>query len=224
MTMLSEDELGRVHVLLDHLGYDLDPSILIGGWATQMRVGGEVSRDIDLIIVDPSLRWKLREELPDYSENAIHSGGVKGRGSKNGIHVDAYIPYESRLGSRLRLKVEALLPYADPTPVRGWLLLNIDAHLATKFAAILDRPDSEKGEKDAREIDRLLLEGASAVRTVQVLVDATDQDPRNLPEQIDQVFQHVAELSGANKKRRRDLHQLRRVWLDEAAFQLRSLQ
>ena len=223
MSVLTEDELGRVQVLLDHLGYDLEPSVLIGGWATQIRVGGDVSRDIDLIITDPSLRMKLREVLPDYSENAIHSGGVKGRGSKDGVHVDAYIPYESRLGSRLRLKVEVLLKYADPAPVRGWLLLSVDAHLATKFAAILDRPESEKGEKDAREINSLLAAGASAAKTVQVLRDATDQHPQDLPDQIGQAFQHVSELSGVNKKRRRELQVLCREWVDEAAHQLRGL-
>lgn len=81
--ILTEDELGRVQGLLDHLGYDLEPSILIGGWATQMRVGGDVSRDIDLIIMDPQLRQKLRDVLPDYSENTIHSGGRKGRGTNS---------------------------------------------------------------------------------------------------------------------------------------------
>lgn len=37
MAVLTRDELGRVQGLLDHLGYDLEPPILIGGWATQMR-------------------------------------------------------------------------------------------------------------------------------------------------------------------------------------------
>lgn len=185
MPVLTEEELGRVQVLLNHLGYDLEPSVLIGGWATQIRVGGDASRDIDLIITDPSLRMKLREVLPDYSENATHSGGVKGRGSKDGAHVDA--------------------------------------HLATKFAAILDRPESEKGEKDAREINSLLAAGASAAKTVQVLRDATDQHPQDLPDQIGQAFQHVSELSGVNKKRRRELQVLCREWVDEAAHQLRGL-
>lgn len=57
-----------------------------------MRVGGDVSRDIDLIIMDASLRQRLKEILPYYSENTIHSGGRKGRGTKDGVHVDAYIP------------------------------------------------------------------------------------------------------------------------------------
>lgn len=49
MTILGADE-GRLRALLDSLGYDLEPSILIGGWATNARVGGEISHDIDLII------------------------------------------------------------------------------------------------------------------------------------------------------------------------------
>lgn len=46
MTEISDDELGRIRGLLDHLGYELEPSILIGGWATQMRVGGDVSSSL----------------------------------------------------------------------------------------------------------------------------------------------------------------------------------
>lgn len=85
-----------------------------------MRVGGDVSRDIDLIIMDHSLRYKLKELLPDYSENTIHSGGRKGRGTKDGVHVDAYIPWESALGNKLRLKVEVLIEHTEPAPMRGW--------------------------------------------------------------------------------------------------------
>lgn len=77
-----------------------------------MRVGGDVSRDIDLIIMDLGLRQKLREVIPDYSENTLHSGGRKGRGTKDGVHVDAYIPWESALGTKLRLKVEKLTEYS----------------------------------------------------------------------------------------------------------------
>lgn len=33
----SDEKIRRV---LDHVGRDLDPSILIGGWATHLRVGG----------------------------------------------------------------------------------------------------------------------------------------------------------------------------------------
>lgn len=220
MAALTEDELGRVQLLLDHLGYDLEPSILIGGWATQMRVGGDVSRDIDLIINDPALRQKLREILPDYSENNIHSGGRKGRGTKDGIHVDAYIPWESALGNKLRLKVEELVHHTEDAPLKGWQLLNLHAHTATKFAAILDRPDTEKGEKDAREIDRLLAHGADPVETIAVLIAATGGDPEEIPGYVGRVFELVATLAAVNKQRRRDLAKDRRIWVDEAEHQL----
>jgi hypothetical protein len=87
------DELGQLRALVDSLGETLDPSILIGGWATWMRIGGDAffSRDIDLIINSHALRSTLRETLDDYSENT-HHGGKKVRGTINGIHIDAYIP------------------------------------------------------------------------------------------------------------------------------------
>lgn len=220
MTVLTKDELGRVQGLLDHLGYDLEPSILIGGWATQMRVGGDVSRDIDLIIMDQALRQKLRDFLPDYSENNIHSGGRKGRGTKNGVHIDAYIPWESVLGNKLRLKVEELVEHTEPAPMKGWRLLDVHAHTATKFAAILDRPDTEKGEKDAREIDRLLLSGADPVRTIAVLIAATGGDPEDIPSHVSEVFELVPVLAAVNKRRRRELARDRRIWVDEAEHQL----
>ena len=46
MTILGADDEGRLRALLDSLGYDLEPSILIGGWATNARVGGEISHEI----------------------------------------------------------------------------------------------------------------------------------------------------------------------------------
>ena len=224
MAVLTQAELDRVENLLDHLGYDLDPSILIGGWATQMRVGGDVSRDIDLIIMDLGLEDKLRELLPNYSQNTIHSGGLKGRGeSEDGVHVDAYIPYQSALGERLRLKVERLVDHTDEALIRGWRLLNIHAHTATKFAAILDRPNTEKGEKDAREIDRRLVKGANAVETIAVLIEATGGDPSSIPGFVKEVSASVADLAGVNKKRRRELFATARIWVDEAEHQLRGL-
>ena len=114
MTILGANDEGKLRALLDSLGYDLEPSILIGGWATNARVGGEISHDIDLIITDQSLRQKLPERLTGYSENQLHSGGKKARGDADGVHVDAYFPYESKLGSKLLLDVGALARYIDP--------------------------------------------------------------------------------------------------------------
>jgi hypothetical protein len=64
----------------------------------ERRVGGEISHDIDLIITDQNLRQRLPERLTEYSENHLHSGGRKARGNADGVHVDAYFPYESSSG------------------------------------------------------------------------------------------------------------------------------
>ena len=47
MAVISTDDANKLWTLLDHLGHDLEPSILIGGWATQFRVGGEI-REISI--------------------------------------------------------------------------------------------------------------------------------------------------------------------------------
>lgn len=73
MPSLHRDELDRLHALVDHLGYDLEPSILIGGRATWLRVEGDISRDIDLIINSEALRSTLKETLTDYSETRPRS-------------------------------------------------------------------------------------------------------------------------------------------------------
>lgn len=58
----DEDQFLRV---LDFLGNNLEPSILIGGWATKFRVGGEISRDIDLIVGSIEMKPALRQTLSD---------------------------------------------------------------------------------------------------------------------------------------------------------------
>ncbi len=153
--MNDSDETIR-HVL-DHVGRDLDPSILIGGWATHLRVGGEISHDIDLIVT-PSSRYLLDSVVENLTDNSVHQTR-KFRGEVEGVHLDIYVPHESQLGARLKLKVEALAEYVDADIAPPWLLLTIDAHFVTKLAALFDRFRSEKGTKDAREILALLKEG-----------------------------------------------------------------
>lgn len=204
---------------MDSLGHDLEPSILIGGWATYLRVGGDISLDIDLIINSPELRSTLREVLQDYSENNLHSGGRKVRGTVNGVHVDAYIPHESALGNKLLLDVNVLTRYTDDRVVKGWLLLTLEAHVTTKFAALLDRPDTEKGEKDAREIVALLRTDASPELAVEVLYAATGGPKVDIVGHVKRVFELVPDRARLNKKERIWLADLRRRWVDEAELQ-----
>ena len=91
---LYENQHSVIIVLVDRLGYHLELSVLIGGWATFVRVGGEISLDIDL-------------------------------------------PYESQLGGKLCLNVEVLAEYPHELSLEKWTLLRLEAHIATKMAALL---------------------------------------------------------------------------------------
>lgn len=223
---ISEDDAKRLEDIIDYLGYDLDPSILIGGWATHERIGGELSSDIDLIIQNQSLRQTLKNYLNDYSENTIHSGGLKVRGNVEGVHIDAYIPHESSLGDKLRLDVAVLANYIDDHIHRGWLMLTLEAHIATKIAALLDRPDTEKGKKDAREIVGLMREDerpADGAQVVRVLFASTGGPVDDIPDYVRTAFDLLADHAGLGKRDRKWLDDRRREWADEADRQLRRL-
>lgn len=209
------DEQGRLHELIDHLGHDLDPSILIGGWATFELVGGEISKDIDLIIFSDEVRAKIESRVSDLSKSDHHQGR-KWRGIVDGIHIDIYLPYESLLGNKLRLRVEVLAKYTDSGFHKGWKLLSLEAHTTTKLAALLDRPDSIKGEKDASELLRLIKRGVDVSRACAILVEATAGPIDLIPDYVERAFHLIAEKSGANKADRRLLDRLRREWVDAA--------
>ena len=54
-----------------------------------------------------------------------------------GISLDIDLPYESQLGGKLCLKVEVLAEYPDQLSFEKWTLLRLEAHIATKMAALL---------------------------------------------------------------------------------------
>ena len=222
MTILGADDEGRLRALLDSLGYDLEPSILIGGWATNARVGGEISHDIDLIITDQNLRQRLPERLTEYSENHLHCGGLKASDNADGVLVDAYFPYESKLGTKLLLDVGALTRYVDPDlKVEGWLMLTLDAHIATKIAALLDRHATEKGRKDARELVALIDSGGTAAGVIEVLLSSTGGPVDDIPGHMRTTFELLPKLAGLDQKDRRRYASLAREWIEEAELQLR---
>jgi len=223
MTILGAADDGKLRAVLDSLGYDLEPSILIGGWATNARVGGEISHDIDLIITDQSLRQKLPQRLTEYSENQLHGGGRKARGNADGVHVDAYFPDESKLGSKLLLDVGVLTRFIDPDlKVEGWLMLTLDAHIATKIAALIDRQATEKGRKDARELVALIDKGGDGARVAEVLLASTGGPKSDVPGYVRTMFELLPKLAGLNQRDRRRYAALAREWIEDAELQLRA--
>lgn len=214
MPNLYEDESGVIRALVDRLGHDLEPSILIGGWATFVRVGGEISLDIDLITSQES-RHKLEQLMTDLSPSNNHQGR-KLRATIDNVHLDIYLPYESQLGGKLRLKVEVLAEYPDELSFEKWTLLRLEAHIATKMAALLDRHFSEKGQKDAREILALLkLEGVDPVVAAEVLDRASTLDIEELPAMIGEAFDLMGNIIKLPKTDQKLISAVKKSWVSE---------
>ena len=214
MPNLYEDESGVIRALVDRLGHDLEPSILIGGWATFVRVGGEISLDIELITSQES-RHKLEQLMTDLSPSNNHQGR-KLRATIDDVHLDIYLPYESQLGGKLRLKVEVLAEYPDELSFEKWTLLRLEAHIATKMAALLDRHFSEKGQKDAREILALLkLDGIDPAIAAKVLDRASTVDIQELPAMIAEAFDLIGKIVKLSKADQKLLAAAKKPWVAE---------
>ncbi|KRO38595.1 MAG: hypothetical protein ABR66_05580 [Microbacteriaceae bacterium BACL25 MAG-120322-bin65] len=219
MPNLYEDANGVIRAVVDRLGSELEPSILIGGWATFVRVGGEISLDIDLITSQQS-RHKLEQMMTDLSPSNNHQGR-KLRATFDDVHLDIYLPFESQLGSKLRLKVEVLAEYPDELSFEKWTLLRLEAHIGTKMAALLDRHYSEKGQKDAREILALLkLEGVDPVIAAEVLDRASTLDILNLPTMIGEAFDLIGAILPLSKADQKIVAAAKKSWVAE--LQLRG--
>lgn len=213
---MPETDEAQLHAVLDYLGHELDPSILIGGWATFFRVAGDISYDIDLIIASQEVRDKVRAVVTGLSDST-HLSRRKWRGEVDGVHVDIYLPHESELGGKLRLRVEKLAAHTDDLGYKKWKLLTIEAHTISKVAALLDRPDSEKGFKDAREILRLLEKGVDPEVACAILAEATAGPVEDLPHHVATAFELLTTHAEPNKDQRRLLSRLRRLWVDAIA-------
>jgi hypothetical protein len=217
---LYEDEHAVIRALVDRLGHDLEPSILIGGWATFVRVGGEISLDIDLVTSQES-RHKLDQLMTDVSPSNNHQGR-KLRATIDNVHLDIYLPYESQLGGKLRLKVEVLAEYPDELSFEKWTLLRLEAHIATKMAALLDRHFSEKGQKDAREILALVkLEGVEPPVAAEILHRASTVDIGDLPTMIGGAFDLIGNVIRLSKADQKLVAAAKKSWVHE--LQLRVL-
>ena len=220
MPNLYEDANGVIRAVVDRLGSELEPSILIGGWATFVRVGGEISLDIDLITSQQS-RHKLEQMMTDLSPSNNHQGR-KLRATFDDVHLEIYLPFESQLGSKLRLKVEVLAEYPDELSFEKWTLLCLEAHIGTKMAALLDRHYSEKGQKDAREILALLkLEGVDPVIAAEVLDRASTLDILNLPTMIGEAFDLIGAILPLSKADQKIVAEAKKSWVAE--LQLRGV-
>ncbi|MGH8775174.1 MAG: hypothetical protein ACRDWI_08385 [Jiangellaceae bacterium] len=158
-----------------------------------------MSHDIDLIVNHTELA-QITAVADEISESR-HFAGRKWRGSINDIHIDLYLPHQSRLGARLKVRVEHLLPHVET--IDGWTVLSRPAHFVTKLAALLDRPDTLPGQKDRRELLALLNTGIDQGDVIEILRDAADLAEIDLPDLIQEAFTYLAEDLDSKDARRR---------------------
>ena len=174
----------------------------MAGWSIQSLV--TASHDIDLIVTRPQLD-AIRRLAEDSSESR-HIGGRNWRATVDGIHLDLYVPYQSRLGQHLQLRTERLLDHQER--VGDWVVLDVPAHVATKLAALLDRPDTTPGDKDRQEILSLLALGVEPQAGVGVIHHASAATAGDIHRLIDQAFGYLGDLP---------LDRVRRRWLNGLA-------
>jgi hypothetical protein len=163
----STDQSERSCEVLGQIVSIVPNATLIGGWGTWVRLHGEMSHDVDFI-VDYEELSVLRNTITDFP-TSTHVGGVKYRGDYNDIHIDLYVPHQSRLGERLQLRVEDLVEFSEV--VDGYHVLSVEAHMASKTAALLDRPDTRPGDKDRHELFELMKHFGADGRKVREIIE-----------------------------------------------------
>ena len=185
-------------------------AVLFGGWATYLRTGAAKSHDID-VIVDHSTLDRLRSKHA-LSESR-HIGGKKFELKMEGVGVDVYPVYQSRLGRELQLPVEALIGWSER--IGQVKVLTAEAQFAAKMAALLDRPDTLPGEKDRQEMWGLL--NADSGLDFKIVASLLRQAGKSHDQQIGLLvttFDLLAETSGMSKADRSALHRLRNSALE----------
>ena len=166
-----------------------------------------MSHDIDLILSRQDLA-RLQTVADDMSASH-HLGGTKWRGSWRSVHLDLYVPYESRLGANLQLRAETLQVLSEV--VDGYRVLTAPAHVATKVAALLDRPDSLPGRKDRQEILALLHEPVTS-STARVIALTSARSPSEVERLVRQAFSFLLEEPELSRQDRSRLRQTEASW------------
>src|SRR3989449_2112454 len=150
----SRPDEDDVQAVMQRFVRDFPDAVLIGGWATYLRTRVAKSHDID-IIVDHATLAKLRAKFQ--LSPSHHISGRKFELNVEGVGVDVYPAYQSKLGQRLQIPVEVLMNYTEN--IDRTRILTTEAQFVAKMAALLDRPDTLPGEKDRREVWGLINSG-----------------------------------------------------------------
>jgi hypothetical protein len=188
----------HVQAVMRRFVREFPDAVLIGGWATYLRSHVAKSYDID-VIVDHATLAKLGAKyqlLPSQ-----HISGRKFAIEVEGIGVDVYPVYQSKLGRRLQIPVEVLIDHAEK--IDRTRVLTAEAQFVAKMAALLDRPDTLPGEKDRREMWELInsTPGLDYKAIAEILLRGGWEGDRQT-ELLDQIFELLGETADLSKPNR----------------------
>lgn len=139
---------------------------------------GEATNDIDAIVMVHE-RATAERVLQGFTTHRLH-GGEKGRGTYCGIHVDVYFEHQSTLGAASVLDVAKISRHRGEK-LGNWVLLTPPAQFATKLAALIDRPGTAKGRRDANILYSMIDSGISPSQARSVFIESSGSaDPQAL--------------------------------------------
>jgi len=173
-------------------------AVLLGGWATYLRTGVAKSHDIDVIVDHATLmRLKAKYELSP----SHHISGRRFETKVEGVGVDVYPIYQSKLGRVLQVPVEVLIDHTER--IDRARVLTAEAQFVAKMVAPLDRPDTLPGEKDRREMWTLISSGRGLdFKAVARILHRGGVNSTRQTELLEQTFDFLGETSDLSKRDR----------------------
>ncbi|HEY8798194.1 MAG TPA: hypothetical protein VIO85_10060 [Candidatus Dormibacteraeota bacterium] len=188
-------------------------AVLIGGWASYLRARVAKSHDID-IIVDHVTLGKLGAKFQ--LAPSRHISGQQFAFEIDGVGVDVYPVYQSKLGRRLQIPVEVLIDHTEK--IDRTRVLTAEAQFVAKMAALLDRPDTLPGDKDRHEMWQLINSGPGLdFKAIAGILLRGGWEGKRREGLLDQTFDLLGETADLNKQDRATL-KLNRVRARQATL------
>ncbi len=188
----------HVQAVMKRFVREFPDAVLIGGWASYLRARVAKSHDID-IIVDHATLTKLGARFQ--LSPSRHISGQKFAIEVDGVGVDVYPVYQSKLGRRLQIPVEVLINHTEK--IDRTRVLTAEAQFVAKMAALLDRPDTLPGEKDRREMVELISSSPGFdFNAVTGILRRGGWEGKRQTELLDQTFNLLGETADLSKQGR----------------------
>lgn len=188
----------HVQAVMRKFVLEFPDAVLIGGWASYLRARVPKSHDID-VIVDHATLAKLGAKYQ--LSPSQHISGRKFAIEVEGIGVDVYPVYQSKLGRRLQIPVEMLINHTEK--IDRTRVLTAEAQFVAKMAALLDRPDTLPGEKDRREMWELVNSSPGLdYKVIAGILLRGGWASNRQTELLDQTFELLGETADLSKSNR----------------------